>query len=240
MVSSASLTRRSSLDRIEHIAERAAVAIVRTPRTVQRAAARVLPASPSAVTDMVERQTEFVAGQISHYWDESGALSYAEAAREQLSSVIGIHLAAFLLEAYGLSRAVLPMRHAFTLPGFNFLTSLPVSLPDFFLMLTSDFWSPVAVWATTSVIVPLAVAWFFNLTLHASKKRFYAIDPLMYSLTKGLLSFLVYANGMTFSGNVSAMTIMRVNAALPGGWFGVLISSAIGVVVSIYEAALRK
>lgn len=160
--------------------------------------------------------------------------------REALSTVIGIQALFTIFEAYGLTRAVLPWRYAFTVPGLKVVNPLRVTIPDLFVLLTSDYWGPTSLWATTSLLIPLAVGWFFNLTLHSSKRRSYAVDPLVYNIAKAITSWLVYSQGLRFWGLVSNATALRVEVAVPGGWFGIVIGSLVGVVASLYEAALRK
>ena len=54
------------------------------------------------------------------------------------------------------------------------------------------------------------------------------------------MSYVVYAQGVTFYGLVDETSIARINGALYGGWKGVLVGSAITGLTSLYDAILRK
>lgn len=167
---------------------------------------------------------------------------YAEYAREALSTVHAIQILLLAFEAYGLQRAVLPMRYAFTIPGLRVTNPLAVSLPDLFVLLTSDFWGPSSLWFTTSIAIPATVSWFFNLTTHSNKRAArYTVDPFVFSIVKAATSWLVYGPP-AFSpyGLVNARSALRVNMAVPGGWFGILVGGLIGMLASLYEVVLRK
>ncbi|KGQ02115.1 hypothetical protein PAAG_11066 [Paracoccidioides lutzii Pb01] len=65
-------------------------------------------------------------------------------------------------------------------------------------------------------------------------------DPLVYNVSKALVAYLVYANNFTFWNMFNRLTVLTVSRSVPGGLWGLLTGSAIGVVGSLYEAILRK
>lgn len=147
---------------------------------------------------------------------------------------------------------VLPSRYAFTVPLFGVLgcSDYPVYLPDMFLLVTRFFWSPALTWALTSFILPAAFGYFFNLGANAgsgaprTRSRAtspeYAVDPLIFSITKALIAFVVYGQGVTFLGLLDDTSIERLNGSVYGGYKGVLTGAAISGLASLYDAVLRK
>lgn len=223
----------------------------RTPRAVQRVAAQVpLPPSPAVVTDAIERQTAIVKTKVGNAWTNSGVTDWAEYIREVLSSVVGVEAAVILVEAFYLQKKVMPWLYFFDIPAISALgtNSYSVQIPEFFALLTSAFWSPSLLWANTSLFIPLFFAYFFNITVKAkangngrpASKPEYQVDPLTFNLAKALVSYMVYAQGVRFSGLVADETVFTVSEALPGGHNGVFIGAGIGAIVSIYEAVLKR
>lgn len=224
------------------------VLATRTPRAVQRVAAQVpLPPSPAVVTDAIERQTAIVRTKVGDAWTNSGFTDWAEYIREVLSSVVGVEAAVVLVEAFYLQKQVLPWIFFFDIPAISALgtSSYPVHFPEFFALLTGSFWSPSLLWANTSLFIPLVFAYFFNITIKnkangLASKPAYQVDPLTFNLAKALVSYMVYAQGVRFSGLVEDATVSTVATALPGGPNSVFIGAGIGTVVSIYEAVLNR
>lgn len=174
-------------------------------------------------------------------WEQAGLTTYAESARESLSTVTGIQVLLLAFEMYGLQRAVLPWRDAFSVPALNIRDPFRVTLPDVFVLVTSAFWAPSSLWLSTSLFAPLIFSWFFNLTVNAKRSARYTVDPLVFSVAKAVTAWLVYGPpGYNAGGLVSGTTALRVNIAVPGGWFGIVIGSLIGMMASLYEVALRK
>lgn len=237
-----------SQDEVEASPVQTKALAARTPRAVQRVAAQVpLPPSPAVVTDAIERQTTIVKNKVGDVWTNSGVTDYAEYVREVLSSVVGVEAAVVLVEAYYLQKQVMPWFYFFDIPAVNALgtSSYPVHFPELFVLLTSSFWSPSLLWANTSLFIPLVTAYFFNLTLKSkgtglSSKPAYKVDPLTFNIAKALVSYMVYAQGVRFTGLVADETVSTVASALPGGHQGVLIGAGIGAIVSIYEAVLKR
>lgn len=107
---------------------------------------------------------------------------------------------------------------------------ISILIPDLFALLTSAFWGPAALWLSTSLLLPLMAAWFFNFT---EGGRNY--DPLSYNVTKALLAWVVYVRG-----GVGGSSRGVVEKGVPGGSQGLLIGAGIGVLASLYEAVLKR
>ena len=156
-----------------------------------------------------------------------------------------------LFELYRLRQEVLPDRYAFTVPAVALLHTpeYPVHLPDMFALLTAAFWGPALTWAATSVLLPALGGYFFNLGVahqtaggrgRKAKEAEYAVDPLMFSIVKAVVTYVVYAQGVTFGGLVNPASVARINGALYSGWKGVLVGTAVSGVSAVYDAVLRK
>ena len=219
-----------------------------TPRSIQQVASRVpLPSSPVAVTNFVERTSERISRRFSTTWTRSRIPQYATATRRQLSSSHGIAVFCLALEAMALRPAILPMRFAFSvsLPFAHWVgvqNPIPVSFPDFFVMLTSIFWSPFTLWLSLSLLAPAALGWLFNLTQAdgISRRHHYTIDPLAFNVAKGVLAWMALERGWGTQYLFSLKTAKKVSFALYGGATGLEIGAGIGVLVGLYEAILRK
>jgi hypothetical protein len=181
------------------------------------------------------------------------------AARDTLSSVHALVLIVAATELYFIRPAILPSVYAFTIPAsVNIIgrSDWPVYLPDMFVLLSQFFWSPALVWFFTSFIVPTFAGFFFNLaatsphTASAPAMRTrartaalgpeYRVDPLTFSIAKALVSFLVYGQGVTFYGLLPETSIARLNAAVYGGYQGILTGAAITGLASFYDAILKR
>lgn len=102
--------------------------------------------------------------------------------------------------------------------------------------------------------MPLVVAFFFNLSLlshsrgsqHRSttaRSKIHhklSVDPLTYNVAKALVTWLVYGQGVRLFSFFSDSTVARVDAALPGGHYGVLVGAGVGALASLYEAVLQN
>jgi hypothetical protein len=180
-------------------------------------------------------------------WSASGATEAVESAREGLSSVTSIEMLILALELFFLRPEVLPLKYVTTIPTVATLHNpeYKIMLPDLFLLVSGEFWAPFSLWLLTSVLVPLFFAYFFNLSLKTKGTKAhpavpFKFDPFIFNITKGLVSFLVYARHFTFWDTYLHYTIERVASRLPGGWPGTLTGAAIGGAGSLYEAVLRK
>ncbi|KAK5987448.1 hypothetical protein PT974_11575 [Cladobotryum mycophilum] len=232
-------------------------ALIQTPgRSLSQVAARIpLPATPADVAMAVDRSTTAMRKRMSSIYEESGITEASHATRDTLSTVTSILFCVSAFELFYIRPEVLGNRYAFTIPAIHAIGSsdYPVYLPDMFLILTASFWSPALTWIFTSFIAPSFFGYFFNLTAtnassgprtrsraQAAAAAETVVDPLIFSIVKALISYVVYAQGATFGGLLSETAIERLNGAVYGGYKGMLVGTAITGLVSIYDAVLRK
>ncbi|OTB07103.1 hypothetical protein M426DRAFT_20493 [Hypoxylon sp. CI-4A] len=208
-----------------------------------------LPATPADVVEVVDRSTVAVRTHVVSLYKESGITEATYAARESLSTVTSVLFAISVFELYFLRPEILADRYAFTIPAVSFLGTkdFPVFVPDMFLLLTSSFWSPALLWAFTSTFVPSIAGYFINLTVSTHHGRYRrsnspdnVVDPLTFSIAKALISYVVYAQGITFGGWIDDTSIARINSAIFGGYKGILTGTAITGIFSFYDAVLKK
>ena len=197
---------------------------------------------------MVDHHTAKLNRRVSAYLDESGIEAYLADLRKRVSTIQFIQFFFIVIEAYGLQREVLPWRLAFSLSVpfahyFGFRDSVvPVSFPDFFVLLTSAFWAPTLLWIAVSITVPVAVAYLVNLTTATgvNKRHAFRVDPLTYSVAKIITSRLVFTKGARFGNVVSERTVDTVEKTLVGGPAGLQIGAVITGVYALYDAVLKK
>lgn len=236
-------------------AREASTSLVQTPgRSLSQVAARIpLPATPADVALAVDRSTLAVRQRVSSLYTESRISEATQVTRESLSTVHAIIILISLFELFFIRSEILGDKYAFTIPAISFLgtSDRPVYLPDIFLILTSSFWSPALTWALTGFVLPTVLGYFFNLNANsapagprtrsrAAATPEYDVDPLTFSIAKAVVSYVVYAQGVTFGGLLSDIAIERLNNAVYGGYQGVLAGAAIVGLSSIYDAILRK
>lgn len=188
--------------------------------------------------------------RVASIYQESGITEASSATRETLSTVTSVLFSVAAFELYYIRPEVLGNRFAFTVPAIAALGTddYNVFLPDMFLLLTSSFWSPALTWVFTSILAPSVFGYFFNISANSQagpRTRARAlnetvVDPLTFSIVKALLAYVVYAQGVTFGGLLSELSIARLNNAVYGGYQGILVGAAITGLVSIYDAALKK
>lgn len=188
--------------------------------------------------------------RVSTLYAESGLKEVAYDTRAALSTVSSIIFSISAFELYYLRKEILADRYAFTIPAIRALSTsdYPVRVPDMFLLCQGSFWSPFLLWLTTSVIVPVAFGFYFNLSVaHSaatSRRRApqfdYTIDPLSFSIAKAVITYVVYQQGADFGGWVNQEAVARINSAVYGGWKGVLTGAFISGVASFYDAVLRR
>lgn len=185
--------------------------------------------------------------RVASLYADSGFEDATSSARDSLSTVPAVLLTVAAFELYYLRSEVLSDRYAFTLPALPPLTNRdhPVHVPDMFLLLTSSFWSPALLWLATSVVIPATVGYFYNLSSAQPRRGRragpeYSVDPLTFSVAKALISYVVYAQGVSLCGLVDENSVERINGAVYGGWKGVLTGCAVTALTSLYDAILRK
>lgn len=243
------LTTRSSADESS-----TSTAVARTPgRTLSLASRIPLPATPADVASAVDRSTLALRQRAASMYQDSGITEATQATRESLSTVTSVLLVVAAFELYFLRAEILADRYAFTVPAVGLLRTpdYPVHVPDMFLLLTSSFWNPALLWAVTSLAAPAVLGYFFNLSAashHTGRGRparhgaasDYTVDPLAFSVVKAVITYVVYAQGVTFGGWVDALSVARINSAVYGGWKGVIVGCGITGLMSVYDAVLKK
>ncbi|TVY46599.1 hypothetical protein LOCC1_G001827 [Lachnellula occidentalis] len=238
---------------VEPLTTRARSALMRTPArssalsNLSFASNLPLPPSPAVLAEVVDRRTAVLRSKFTEYYEKSGVVEGAEATRETLSSLTAIQGLIVLFELYNLRPELLPNRYAFTIPAIALLNTSPysVKIPDLFLLLTSSFWGPAILWAFSSFLVPLAAAYFFNLTSKPRPRSHrtsfnYSFDPLTFNIVKAVLTYAIFGQDVTFGGLVDLEYVARINSALCGGYKGILTGTGIGTLVTLYEAVLNK
>lgn len=206
-----------------------------------------LPPSPAVVADAIDRRTAVLRSKVAGYYEKSGVIEGTEVTRQILSNLTVIHGLIVVFELLKLGPEVLPPRYAFTIPAIALLNTnpYPVKIPDLFLLLTSSFWGPTTLWVFSSFLVPLAAAYFFNLTSKPRTRSHstsfnYTFDPLTFNIVKALLTYAIFGQDVTFGGLVDLEYVARINSALYGGYKGILAGTGIGTLVTLYEAVLKK
>lgn len=212
-----------------------------------------LPASPAVLAQAVENTSVVIHERVSSLIEETGLQEKTDTLRSAMSTIHSIILFIAATELVQIRSAVLPAKHAFTIPPVWWLGlahDTPVNLPDIFLVLTSSFWSPVLAWAMTAYAVPALFGYFFNLTSGRTvvdqhgqkvvKPPYYTVDPLTFSITKAILSYLVYGQHLSVGSWPDPDSIRRLRESLFGGTSGVLVGTSVTALLSIYDAILRK
>lgn len=167
-------------------------------------------------------------------------------------SIIIVYGIPAILEAYRLREVILPSKPIGKIPSFQYSNNdeYTVNVPDLFLLLTQKFWAPFSLWAATSLIVPLTFAYFFNFALYAQPTRSSCrtessssapqYDPIVFSITKALASYLVYAQHWVPFHLFQNHTVATVNEGVYGGYQGMITAAAIGGVIGLYDTILKK
>lgn len=210
-----------------------------------------LPPSPAVVADQIDRQTAKVRSSLAKVYNDSGIVESVDNFRDRISTTAFIQTAAIIIELAGLQEHVLPIKYLSMIPASETLgtPAIPLKVPDLFVMLTSDFWATSLLWLATSIVLPMAISYFFNLRLkaksggirHAKDVHPSAqYDPLTFHLAKGLIAWLVYGKHLTLLGWPASETSAKIDYFMPGGYQGVLVASGIGAITRIYEVVLRK
>jgi hypothetical protein len=207
-----------------------------------------LPPSPNVVADEVEHATtRFYAG-IDDLYTLSGLPEVFDWTREFCSSLAAVHATFLFIEAYSLSKVVMPLKYMFDVPAIHAigLNSYAVKLPDLFALLTPEFWLPTLLWSSTNLFVPLVFAYFYNLTVHTVKRNNarvrvvrYNYDPFTFNVVKSMLISAVYGAGF-LRDYVNDIHVEAVNDSQYGGYSGMLMGSWICGLYSLWEATQRR
>jgi hypothetical protein len=97
------------------------------------------------------------------------------------------------------------------------------------------------------------VAYQLGVTAHVlilfqrkSTDRQYPADPLIFNIARAVLSYNAYRETVNMAlapsawGPFSEYAVARVGNNVPGGYYGLQIGSLVGILVSLYDAALKK
>ncbi|KAL8993826.1 MAG: hypothetical protein Q9169_006054 [Polycauliona sp. 2 TL-2023] len=205
-----------------------------TPFSLARQLA--LPASPAQLADRIEESTTTLTTSFTNVYTTSAIPSTLSSLRSKLSTVTSIQLLTLSLEAFGLFRQIIPLKYLTTIPAIPALglsDPTALKLPDLFALLTSAFWLPFALWMMTSVLLPVAGAWFMN--LRSTRDEEGGFDPVAFGVVKGLVAWIVYVKG-----GVEGESKGVVEGSVPGGSVGMLVGAGVSVLGGFYDAVLRK
>lgn len=210
---------------------------------------KTFPPSPAVVTDAIDVQSRRLSASLNQALAATNAQGLLNDVRELLSTVVGIESIIFILEGFYLQRQLVPWRRAFDIPPIDALGSgtYPVHLPDFFIILTDVYWSTTTLWSLVSFWIPLISSWLFNLTMRpvikhgvTVQKPRWRCDPLTFNVVKALVAWMVFSQRARFFGLFADETVLAVVRSMPAGYSGIMISSFIGALASLYDAAQRK
>lgn len=207
------------------------------------------------VTDAIERQTARLRHSVSQVYQRSQITEYSDYTRALLSSPLTVNIIGFLVEAYGINKKLIGFKSAFYVPAIKYVkdSQTDVYIPDLFKLLGLNFWAPFTLWLSTTLLVPLAVSYFVNLPLktsvgqHATRRSTSAktspdllFDPFVFNIAKAVIAYVVYAQHFDLGGLYSAHSITTVDVAMLGGYHGMITTAAIGGVIALYDAVLKK
>ena len=234
-----------------------------TPRAIPRRVSQLgneidLPASPSQLAEVADQSLQAAKTKASELWEKTRVDEIKEAIRENVSSVAAIQTLILLIEAAGLQFNTLQTTPAIAIDAAS---SHYLHIPDFWTLLTSEWWAPATLWSLTSWVLPFVFSYFFNLTLrsntnHKSSYRQYPADPFVFNIVKAILAYSAYrlpivdaslvgepglVKAVNLSwGPFSEQTVGVVRNNIPGGYQGLQIGAVVGILVSLYDAALKK
>ncbi|KAG9195619.1 hypothetical protein G6011_00740 [Alternaria panax] len=229
-----------------------------TPKAVSRRVSEVfnevdIPASPAQLAEVADQSFQEIQTKAVELWDRTRIDELKEFIRENASSVATIQTFILLIEAVGLQWNTLDTTPLFATPTAfsSYSSSQDVRGPNFWVLLSAEWWSPATLWSLTSWVLPLMFSYFFNLTLRTntsrkSSDRQYPADPLIFNIARAILSYSAYREtvNMAFApsawGPFSEYAVARVGNNVPGGYYGLQIGSLVGILVSLYDAALKK
>lgn len=222
-----------------------------------------IPASPAQLAEVADQSFQAAKTKATELWQKTKVDELKEFVRDNASSVGAIQTLILLIEAVGLQLKTLD-----TVPTTEWTKSVPVlnsyntALPNMWKLLTSDWWAPATLWSLTSWVLPLIFSYFFNLTLrsntrHKSSSRQYTVDPLTFNIVKAILAYSAYCVSTTADAEMAGIpdatfaqklgwgpfsegTVSAVRTNVPGGYYGLQIGAVVGVLISLYDAALKK
>ncbi|EDU48081.1 cupin -type protein [Pyrenophora tritici-repentis] len=232
--------------------------VSRTPRALPRRVSEVvtqvdIPASPAQLAEVADMSLQVAKEKATELWDRTRIDELKEFIRENASSVATIQTIILLIEAVGLQWNTLDTTAMFATPDVlsSYSDSPHVMGPNGWALLTAGWWAPATLWSLTSWVLPLVFSYFFNLTLRTNTSRKssdsqYPADPLIFNITRAILAYSAYRETVNTAlvpgawGPFSESSVARVGNHVPGGYYGLQISSLVGILVSLYDAALKK
>lgn len=223
----------------------------------------------------MDRPTSWIRGKIYDALNESRLLRWLNMARWWLSDIKVIQTLLVAIEAVWIVYHLLPtcIRSSAASPPPSPPSSTSSSTPSSYLPSSNKFfssfpdlltltsgsaiWAPLSLWGFTNVFIPLALAFFCNVskaTIMQNQNRVYStrsvskaaeaesdIDLFTFCIARGLVAYVVYGcRANVFFGLVSRSLVGRVNAAAPGRWVGMVVNAVIGAVEVFYQAILRN
>lgn len=205
-----------------------------------------LPPSPAILADRIDASTASLYTSLTSTLARSPLPTALTSLRSALSSVLAIQLLVLFVEAFGLRAQVLPFRYLGTTDPLPVVGSVALKGPDMFAVLRWEFWGPVGMWVGTSVVVPVVGGWVVNFRRgdgggsgevgggEGGRGEGWRVDPLVFSLVKGLVAWVVYAQG-GWGGESRAVVVEGV----PGGVLGMMVGAGVGGVVSLWAGMGR-
>lgn len=213
------------------------------------------PPSPAVVADAFDRQQIRMRTSLSEFYERTNISEYIDSVRDQLSSPYAITAISMLVEGYGLRQDIFPWKSLYNVPAVKYATNSKTTIygPDVFLLFNSSFLAPFILWMATSLLLPLLLSYCINIPLKAHPSHNYKtrkattkaaphlqFDPLIFNVAKALIAYMVYAKNYPLFGLFTHFTVATVNESVLGGYSGMVTSSGIGALVSLYEAILKK
>jgi hypothetical protein len=185
-----------------------------------------LPPSPTIVANEVEHATtRFYAG-LDDIYTISGIPEAIDWAREACSSLVAVHATFLFMEAYSLSKLVMPWKYMFDIPAIR--------------------WKPTLLWSATNLLVPLMFAYFYNLTVHTVKRNNarvrvvrYNYDPLVFNIVKCMIVSAVYGAGF-LHGYVDDEVAIAIGESQYSGYSGMMMGCFVCGLCSLWEATQRR
>jgi hypothetical protein len=196
------------------------------------------------VSRALNAQTTWAKRQYTQIVKKSGVKKSFPLLRQEFSRVETIQLLTLIFEALGLREQTFPLRWT-VIPGNKALYNKQTAIlyPNFALLLSSDFWAPTTLWLLTSLFIPLVSGYIFNLTYTNPRPKtrrsqpLREVDPLTFSIVKGLLAYLVYSPAASFNfwGAFAPETVGAVHDGIWGHYVTLLIGSGIGILTALYD-----
>lgn len=218
-----------------------------------------IPASPAQLAEIADESFQVVKEKATELWDRTHIDEWKEWLRETASSVSAIQTLILITEATALQWNTLADTHYLTNTPAAAGRSFEVRIPNLTKLAGSGWWAPATLWSVTNWALPLLFSYFFNLTLrsntkHKSSRNQYTIDPFTFNIAKAILAYSAY-NGAYYVyttaentvlaqalgwGPFSQESVATVRDNILGGYYGIQIGSVVGLLVSLYDAALKK